>query len=76
MHMRLSPQISVPRLTYMSNLIDAIGEVLEGEPLDEVIPALMTLIIISAQMSEINQEDIEQFALRFIREAYQKKRMH
>ena len=76
MHMRLSPQISVPKLTYMNNLIDAIGEVLEGEPLDEVIPALMTLVIISAQMSQINQEDIEQFALRFIREAYQKKRMH
>lgn len=76
MHMRLSPQISVPKLTYMNNLIDAIGEVLEGEPLDEVIPALMTLIMISAQMSGMKQEDMEQLALRFIKGSYEKQRMH
>jgi hypothetical protein len=60
----------------MNNLIDKIGETLDGEPLDEVIPALMTLVMISAQIAGVSQEDMEKMALRFIRGSYEKQRMH
>jgi hypothetical protein len=60
----------------MNNLIDKIGETLDGEPLDEVIPALFTLVMISAQIAGVSQEDMEKMALRFIRGSYEKQRMH
>lgn len=60
----------------MNDLIDKIGETLDGEPLDEVIPALLTLVLISAKIAGFNQEDMEKMVLRFIKGSYEKQRIH